>query len=175
MENLRAGRGQVRVGEREVRVERDRLGVKLDGPFVILEQRVGSLLVGQGAQIKHVGVRVLGRLLFDADFFFRRKGGAQAPGRSPWPARHRCPPHRQSCGRSAPPRFGGRCLASTNCTLTAIRSARRRTLPSRIFATPNDLPISRMFRLSVWRYFITLVRLITFRSLILARFVSRSS
>ena len=42
-------------------------------------------------------------------------------------------------------------------------------------ATPSDFPISRMLRLSVWRYFITLVRLITLRSLILARIVSRSS
>ena len=65
------------MGEREVWVESDRLGVKLHGPFVILEQCVRPLLVRQGAQIKHVGVRVLGRFLFDADFFFRRQSGAK--------------------------------------------------------------------------------------------------
>ena len=70
----------MRVGEGEVRVERDRLTVKLDSAFVILEQRVRALFVGQGAQIKHVGVRVLGRLLFDPDFFFRRQGGAERLG-----------------------------------------------------------------------------------------------
>ena len=64
MINLCAGGSELGMGEGEVRIERDRLGVKFRRPPIVLEQGVGSLLVGEGAQVKILGVGVLESVCF---------------------------------------------------------------------------------------------------------------
>src|SRR5438552_17424162 len=66
-------------------------------------------------------------------------------------------------------------LASNNCALTRTRPPARCTLPSSTCATPSCWAISRRLRVAAFLYWITLVRLITFRSATLARFVRTSS
>src|SRR5437762_6303378 len=66
-------------------------------------------------------------------------------------------------------------LASINCALTRTRFPARCTLPSSTCATPSCWAISRRLRVAAFLYWITLVRLITFRSATLARFVRTSS
>ena len=62
-----------RVRESEVRIEFDRLLVKIYRRLEILQQVVRSRLILPPTQIEHVGVRVSCRFRFDALFFLRRK------------------------------------------------------------------------------------------------------
>ena len=90
MKDFRAGGGETGMGEGEVRIEFDRLLVELFGPAVILEQRVGPLLVGESAQVEIVGIGVLGRLLlatrtFSSGVSWARK--ASAISVASWPSK----------------------------------------------------------------------------------------
>src|SRR5439155_16959198 len=58
-EDLSTNRRQPRVSEREIRIEFDRLSVKLLGSLVILQQRIGIFGDLVRAQVKNVRVGVL--------------------------------------------------------------------------------------------------------------------
>src|SRR4029077_375348 len=80
MENLSANRCKPRMGKRKVRVERDRLHVKLLCSLVILQQRVrisGDLI---RPQIKHIGIRVLRWLGCYSRLLIRTERSAQSVG-----------------------------------------------------------------------------------------------
>src|SRR4029077_2896765 len=62
MENLSTNGRKSSMGKREIRVERDRLHVKLLGGFVILEHHVGVSRDLIRPQIKHICIRILGGL-----------------------------------------------------------------------------------------------------------------
>ncbi len=66
--------------KREVRIEFDRLIVKIDRCLEILQQIVRSRLIIARAQIENVRVGVGCRLSFDARFFLRRKRRLQGVG-----------------------------------------------------------------------------------------------
>src|SRR4029453_6795665 len=68
-EDLSANRRKPRVSEREIRIELDRLSVKLLGSLVTLQQRIGILGDLVRTQVKNVRVGVLRRLGGGPRFF----------------------------------------------------------------------------------------------------------
>ncbi len=80
MENLGTNRGQPGVGKRKVRVERNRLHVKLLRCFVILQQRVGVSRDLIRPQIEHICIRILRRLGCYSRLLIRTQRSAQSIG-----------------------------------------------------------------------------------------------
>ena len=68
VENRRAGGSEPGVGQRKLRVERDRVEVKLLRFLVILEQGIGITFNLVRTQIQDIGVRVVGGFFLDPRF-----------------------------------------------------------------------------------------------------------
>ena len=66
MVGCRAGGSEPGVGEGKLRINANCLRIKLLGFLKILEQRIGVAFDLVGAQIKDVGIRVLGGFFLDA-------------------------------------------------------------------------------------------------------------
>ena len=172
--NPRDRGGEPRMSQRERWVVLDRFAIKLLGHAVIFEQTIGIRFVRTRLEVEHVSVRVLGRLGFHADFFLGAQGGAQLRGNLRGEFALQTERIRQRAIVTIGPDMvivaridelhahDHAIFSPAHTSFQHVDHAEGlRNLPQIIFAAP--------------RYGITDVRLITFKSWILARLVRMSS